>query len=267
MKAYTTVVLMGASLFAVGSAEAVQKRPNVIVILTDDQGWGDFSGNGNSIVQTPNIDLLMSQAGCFDRFYVSPLSAPTRASLLTGRYHPAVGSVDVTGGWEYLNPGTMTFAQLFKDNGYRTGCFGKWHNGANYPQTPNGKGFDEFVGFCGGNLNNYFNSRLQRNNEFFETKGEYITDFLTDEAIKFIENNHDRDFLVYIPYNAPHGPWIVPDKYYDKYLPLVQAMKPKYKVEDEIYSKAFNIFLTEDEDNLSYYSLQKIMHIIKTVYL
>ncbi len=195
--------------------------PNVLLILTDDQGWGDFGFNGNDTIQTPNLDSLCSRSAHLTNFYVSPLSASTRAGLLTGRDHLRTGAMFVTRSSENMDPREQTLAEVFRANDYSTGCFGKWHNGAHYPQDPNGQGFDEFVGFCAGHLTNYFDSRLQHNQEFFNAEG-YITDVLTDRAIDFITENADskRPFFCYVPYNAPHAPYQVPDEYYDKYSSL-----------------------------------------------
>jgi arylsulfatase A len=110
----------------------------------------------------------------------------------------------------------VTIAEIFKAAGYATGCFGKWHNGAHFPEHPNGQGFDEFFGFCGGHWNNYFNTELEQNGEPVQTKG-FISDVFTDAAIQFIEKNKNRPFLCYLPYNAPHSPWQVPQEYYEKY--------------------------------------------------
>jgi arylsulfatase A-like enzyme len=125
----------------------LRNKPNVILILTDDQGYGDLSLHGNDSLSTPHLDFLGAHGVQFDRFYVSPVCAPTRASLLTGRYHLRTGVYWVTRGAENMNPDEKTIAEVFKENGYTTGCFGKWHNGAHYPYTPNAKGFDEFIGF------------------------------------------------------------------------------------------------------------------------
>ncbi len=224
MKTYNSLLLLTAGLSAVscGSKEAKDDvKPNVLLILTDDQGWGDFGFNGNEIVQTPVLDSLCAQSAHFTNFHVSPLSASTRAGLLTGRYHLATGAMSVTRCSENMHPNEQTVAEIFKANDYATGCFGKWHNGAHYPQDPNGQGFDEFVGFCSGHLTNYFDSRLQRNQEFFNAKG-FITDVLTDSAIDFINSSVESNtpFFCYVPYNAPHAPYQVPDEYYDKYKDL-----------------------------------------------
>ena len=193
--------------------------PNILLILTDDQGYGDLHFHGNDSISTPNLDQLAQQSIRFDRFYVSPVCAPTRASLLTGRYHLRTGTSWVTHRKEVLRSEEMTIAELLKANGYATGCFGKWHNGEQYPNDPSGQGFDEFFGFAAGHWNNYFNTTLQHNGRKEKTKG-FITDVLTDKAIDFMEKNKNQPFFCYVPYNAPHSPFQVPDKYFDKYKQL-----------------------------------------------
>ncbi|MEJ7739848.1 MAG: sulfatase-like hydrolase/transferase [Chitinophagaceae bacterium] len=187
-----------------------------MVILSDDQGWGDFSGNGNPYLQTPVLDKLSHEGARFDRFFVSPLCAPTRASLLTGRYHLRTGVASVTGGLETMRTEEVTIAEAFKAAGYITGIFGKWHNGAHYPEHPLAQGFDDFLGFCGGHWTNYFNTSLEHNGKMVTTNG-YITDVLADAAINFIQKNQSKPFFCYIPFNAPHAPFQVPDKYFDKF--------------------------------------------------
>lgn len=191
-------------------------RPNVLLILTDDQGWGDIHSHGNELLDTPHLDALAASGVRFQNFFVSPLCAPTRAALLTGRYSLRSGVHGVTRGHETMRAEETTIAELFKTAGYATGCFGKWHNGRHMPNHPNGQGFDEFFGFCGGHWNNYFDTALERNGEPVTTEG-YITDVLTNAAAGFIRNNRDRPFFCYVPYNAPHFPPQVPDKYFDKY--------------------------------------------------
>lgn len=192
-------------------------KPNVILILTDDQGWGDVTSNGNSIIRTPNIDFLAENGASFSHFYVNPSCAPTRGALLTGKYSHKVGVHGVCQGYENLPSEEITIAEILKENGYTTGCFGKWHNGRHFDQHPLRQGFDEFVGFRSGNLVNYFDETLEHNNNRnFPTKG-YITDILTDEALGFMKRNLNKPFFCYIPYNAPHSPFQVPDKYYDYY--------------------------------------------------
>jgi len=201
----------------------VKSRPNVLLIMTDDQGWGDVGVHGNPIIQTPVLDDFARNGVQVENFYVSPLCAPTRASLLTGRYNLRTGTRWVTDGLENMNPEEVTLAEMFKSAGYATGCFGKWHNGAHFPFHPNQQGFDEFIGFCAGHWNNYFNTTLQNNGKPFPTEG-YITDVLTDEAIKFIEQPRDEPFFCYVPYNVPHGPFQVPDQYFDNYYAQLDTM-------------------------------------------
>ncbi|QDT27193.1 Arylsulfatase [Gimesia panareensis] len=191
-------------------------KPNVLLIMTDDQGWGDVRLHDNPLIETPNQDLLAKQGARFERFFVSPVCAPTRAALMTGRYSLRTGVHGVTRGFENMRAEEVTIAEMLKAGGYATGAFGKWHNGRHYPMHPNGQGFDEFFGFCGGHWNSYFDTNLEHNRKPVKTEG-YITDVLTDKAIEFIKQNQDQPFFCYVPYNAPHSPWIVPEKYWNKY--------------------------------------------------
>ena len=218
--------LLGATLIGCERDPMVKtlQSPNVIVILSDDQGWGDLSIHGNPYLETPHIDQLAHNGLQHTNFYVNPLCAPTRASLLTGRYNLRTGTRWVSSGLENMRPEEFTLAELFKSANYATGCFGKWHNGAHYPFHPNQQGFDEFIGFCAGHWNNYFNTTLEHNGEEYSTEG-YITDVLTDEAITFIEKNQQQPFFCYLPYNVPHGPFQVGDTYYDKYYAMLDTMQ------------------------------------------
>ena len=212
---------LGAAVIAAGpmglvrGAKTSARRPNIVLMMTDDQGWGDVTAHGNDKLQTPNMDLLAREGAWFDRFYVSPVCAPTRASLMTGRYHPRTGVHGVTRGQENMRLEEVTLADVFKKAGYATGCFGKWHNGRHYPYHPNGRGFDEFYGFCAGHWNNYFSTGLDHNGKDVRST-KFIIDDLTDKAIDFIGANRDRPFLCYVPLNTPHTPWQVPDKYWDR---------------------------------------------------
>lgn len=205
-----------ASCTSMAQTMGQRKRANVVLVITDDQGWGDVRSHGNDKIDTPVMDRLGSEGARFERFFVSPVCAPTRASLLTGRCHLRTGTHGVTRGRENMRSEEVTIAEALKQAGYAAGCFGKWHNGAHYPYHPNGQGFDEFLGFCAGHWNNYFDTTLDRNGKPIKTKG-YISDVLTDAAIEFIEKNKGGPFFCYVPYNAPHGPFQVPDKYFDKY--------------------------------------------------
>jgi arylsulfatase A-like enzyme len=210
------VLLFFLIIIALSSSKQKQSPPNVILIMTDDQGWGDLSIHGNPYLETPNIDQLAKESARLNRFYVSPLCAPTRASLLTGRYHLRTGTVAVSKGLEIMDADETTLGELFKANQYQTGIFGKWHNGQHFPNHPNDQGFDTFFGFCGGHWSNYFDTKLERNGKMEQTKG-FITDVLTDEALKFMQKNKQKPFFCYLPYNAPHSPHQTPESYFQKY--------------------------------------------------
>jgi arylsulfatase A len=190
-------------------------RPNILLIITDDQGYGDLSLHGNPHVRTPNIDELGKRSVRFDRFYVNSFCAPTRAALLTGRWPVRCGVHGVTHNREAMRPSEVTLAESLRVGGYRTACIGKWHNGEQYPYTPLGQGFDEFFGFRGGHWNDYFDATLLRGTSPVETKG-FITDVLTDEALSFIDRNRAQQFFCYVAYNAPHSPFQSPDRYFDR---------------------------------------------------
>lgn len=225
-----------------------QPRPNIVLILADDQGWGDLSINGNRNVRTPNIDQIGREGARFARFYVSPLCAPTRAGLLTGRYHYRAGVWGVSSSREFMNLDEVTLADLFKKADYATGCFGKWHNGSQYPYHPNGRGFDEFYGMLSGHYANYFNTTVDHNGRPEQSKG-YIADDLTSHAIAFIEKNKNKPFLCYIPYNTPHSPFQVPDAYYNrvKARGIRQFSHNKKEEDEEVTISA--LAMTENIDN------------------
>ena len=199
-----------------GDTQSADTRPNVILFLTDDQGWGDVGFNGNSTISTPHIDNIAQQGVSLDRFYVNPVCSPTRAALLTGRQPLKTGVFSVTRGGEKMRADEVTLAEALKAEHYATGMFGKWHNGAQYPHDPNGQGFDDYLGFVDGHQTLYFDAELLRNGEPVKTEG-YIADVTTDAAIEFIRNNHKKPFFAYVPFNTPHGPFEVPQQYFSKY--------------------------------------------------
>ena len=197
-------------------AKRLPDQPNVILILTDDQGWGDLSLNGNSDLNTPNIDNLAQNGAIFDRFYVSPVCSPTRAEILTGRYHVRGGVYSTSTGGERLDLDETTIADIFKQNGYKTAAYGKWHNGMQYPYHPNARGFDDYYGFCSGHWGSYFSPVLEHNGKLVKGNG-YLPNDLTDHAINFIKANKNNAFFLYLPYNTPHSPMQVPDEWWDKF--------------------------------------------------
>ncbi len=217
----TTCFLL--TCLAVVECSHAQTQPNVIVILTDDQGWGDLSLNGNTNLSTPNIDGLARDGASFDRFFVCPVCSPTRCEFLTGRYHPRSGVYSTSAGGERMNLDEATIADTFRAAGYATAAFGKWHNGMQYPYHPNGRGFDEYYGFCSGHWGNYFSPPLEHNGKIVKGKGFVIDDF-TDHAMQFMEQNQDKPFFCYLPYNTPHSPMQVPDRWWNDFKDKKLAM-------------------------------------------
>ncbi len=190
--------------------------PNVVVILSDDQGWGDFSLHGNRDLQTPNLDSLARQGARFDRFFVCAVCSPTRAEFLTGRYHPRGGVFSTSTGGERLDLDETTIAQVFQEAGYATAAFGKWHNGMQPPYHPNARGFGEFYGFCSGHWGHYYSPPLEHNGELVRGNG-FLTDDFTDRALEFISRRGGDPFFVYLAYCTPHSPMQVPDPYWERF--------------------------------------------------
>ena len=208
------------------------KKPNVIIIMTDDQGFGDLGINKNPNIITPNIDQFASESVRFDNFFVSPVCAPTRASLMTGRYSLRTGVRDTYNGGAIMSNTETTIAEILKEADYSTGIFGKWHLGDNYPFRPSEQGFDEsiihlaggigqvgdFTNYYKGNTS-YFDPILWKNNKKNQYDG-YCSDIFAENAVKFIEKNKNKPFFCYLSFNAPHTPLQVPKKYYDMYKDL-----------------------------------------------
>ncbi len=209
------LVLLLAPL-AAHASQGKPRRPNIVVILSDDQGWGDLSVNGNKNLKTPHLDSLARRGAMFTHFYVQPVCSPTRAEFLTGRSYPRTGVRGVSTGLERLNLDEVTIAQILRALGYRTGAFGKWHNGSQWPYHPNARGFEEFHGFTSGHWGNYFDPPLEHNGKPVRGKG-YIADDFTDRAIAFIEKHRHEPFFCYLAFNTPHSPFCVPDEDWDRF--------------------------------------------------
>jgi arylsulfatase A-like enzyme len=234
----TVAFALAFGLFPVHAARGQQRRPNVVVILADDQGWGDLSVHGNTNLNTPNIDSLARDGALFERFFVCPVCSPTRAEFFTGRYHPRGGVYSTSTGGERLNLDEKTIGDTFKAAGYATGAFGKWHNGMQYPYHPNARGFDEFYGFCSGHWGNYFSPVLEHNGTLVRGNG-YITDDLTEHALAFIEQNKDRPFFCYLPFNTPHSPMQVPQRFYEKFADAELKLRNRdLQREDVVHTRA-----------------------------
>lgn len=207
----------------------ITDQPNVILIMSDDQGWGDFGTHGNTIIETPNLNQLAKNSVSWENFYVSPVCSPTRASLMTGRYNQRTKSLDTYLARSMMATDEVTIAEALQGAGYATGIFGKWHLGDNYPMRASDQGFEySFIHKGGGlgqpsdpieNEKRYTNPILFRNNSEVTTKG-FCTDLYFDEAIKFISDSviSQRPFFAYIATNAPHGPFgDVPEKLLNYY--------------------------------------------------
>ncbi len=217
---FFTAALLLNNLWLAAVASAAQPneaRPNIVVILTDDQGFGDLGIQGNPVLETPNIDALARAGASMKNFYVSPVCAPTRASVMTGRYNFRTRVVDTFKGRAMKEPAEVTLPELLRAAGYATGIFGKWHLGDNYPFRPTDQGFDEALVIRGGGLaqpsdpieNNrrYTNPIVFRNNQQEQAKG-FCTDVFFDGALDFIGQAQQagRPFFVYLTPNAPHVP-------------------------------------------------------------
>ena len=226
---YSLSICALAGLYSHNAEAKNDRKPNVILILTDDQGFGDLGFYGNPIVKTPVLDNLARESVRFNEFIVSPVCAPTRSSLMTGRNSLRTGVRDTFKGGAIMASGEITIAEILKDAGYKTGMIGKWHLGDNYPFRPEDKGFDYTLRHLSGGIGQpgdwpntlkgdscYFNPTLWQNGKMIKSHG-YCTDVFTDAAINFINANKEQTFFLYLAFNAPHSPLQVPDKYYARY--------------------------------------------------
>ena len=229
--------------------DKLENKPNVIIVITDDQGYGDLGHTGNPIIKTPAIDKFSTESVNLTNYHVGTTCAPSRAGLLTGRNCNRNGVWHTIMGASMLNGEETTFADIFKENGYKTGMFGKWHLGDNHPFRPHDRGFEETFYHGGGGVgqtpdywnNDYFDDTYFRNGVPEKQTG-YCTDVWFGEAIKFIEDKKDEPFLCYLSLNAPHGPYNLPEEYLKQ-----------YENEDQITDtqKRFYGMITNIDDNFS----------------
>lgn len=254
-RSFMKVLGAGAVSFALpGCVETAKKfpshnpaRPNVILVMTDDQGYGDLACHGNPIIKTPNLDKLYAQSTRLTNYHVGPTCSPTRAGLNTGHYCNRTGLWHTIAGRSQLRKDEVTMADVFSQSGYRTGCFGKWHMGDNYPFRPQDRGFQEVLIHGGGGVtqtpdywnNDYFDDTYFHNGTPKKYKG-YCTDIWFDGAMRFIEDNRDRPFFAYLVTNAPHGPFHAPQKYLDM-----------YAGNDKIPNTNFYAMITNIDDNMA----------------
>jgi len=251
----TLCALLAALLALVSLSEssmaqnASKKRPNVILVLTDDQGFGDVGFHGNAALKTPHLDRLASESAEFTQFYVQPLCTPTRAALLTGRYPERTGAIEVNYGRSIIREEETTIAENLKAAGYRTGLFGKWHLGDNYPVRPSDKGFEECLHHTAGGVgqaadppgNTYFDPVLRHNNVPKKYDG-YCNDIFFQEAMDFAEQHKDEPFFIFLATNLPHLPLQVAEKYVAPY---------RKQGVNEINAKTYGMIANIDE-NMGY---------------
>jgi arylsulfatase len=219
MKSTTQALAAALALFL---PVAAADQPNIVFILTDDQGYGDISAHGNPILKTPHLDRLRSESVRFEDFHVSPTCAPTRSALFTGRHEFKNGVTHTILERERLAPGAVTLAQTLRDSGYATGIFGKWHLGDEDEYLPTARGFTEMFIHGAGGIgqsypgsggdapgNKYFNPAIFHNGRFVKTSG-YCTDVFFRQARDWMRSQHEagKPFFAYIPTNAPHSPYI-----------------------------------------------------------
>ena len=244
--------------------------PNVILIITDDQGYGDLNFTGNPNIITPAMDNFAAESVRFNNFYVSPVCAPTRSSLMTGRYSLRTGVRDTYNGGAIMASSEVTLAEMLKQANFTTGIFGKWHLGDNYPSRPSDQGFDESLIHLAGGMGqvgdftnyfkkdtSYFDPILWHNNEQKPYKG-YCSDIFTENAIEFIEKNKNNPFFCYLSFNAPHNPLQVPDEYYQAYKTLdpIDGIDPELIPNEKISEKTKDntrkvyAMVTNIDDNL-----------------
>lgn len=246
MKLFYFVLL--AILISSCTQDVPDALPNIVLIITDDQGYGDLKVHGNKHINTPNLDKLSEESVRFSNFHANTTCAPTRASLMTGQHCNVVGVWHTIIGRSFLNTSHKTMPEYLKDLGYSTAMFGKWHLGDNYSYRPQERGFDETVAHGGGGVgqtpdywnNDYFDDTYFHNGKPKKYSG-YCTDVWFEESIKYITNTAQKDqpFFAYISTNAPHGPYHIMDEY-----------SQPYKGNPEIPNANFNGMITNIDDNV-----------------
>lgn len=221
----TSSILVASAFLLFGTSHAATP-PNIVFIITDDQGYGDLGHTGNPVIKTPHLDALAAESSQLTDYHVAPTCSPTRAALLTGHWTDRTGVWHTVNGRSMLRENEVTLGQMLQDAGYATGMFGKWHLGDNFPYRPEDRGFTEVYRHGGGGVgqtpdlwdNSYFDGRYFHNGRVVEAKG-FCTDVFFHQAHRFIREQaaKKQPFLAYIAPNAPHGPLHAPQKYLDLY--------------------------------------------------
>jgi arylsulfatase A-like enzyme len=239
-------LLIASALAPLAGAAGKTKRPNIVLFVSDDQGFGDVSLHDNPVLRTPNLDRIAREGAELTQFHVNPVCSPTRSSLLTGRYYYRTGVVDTYMGRSMMYNDEVTIAEVLQTAGYKTGIFGKWHLGDHYPLRPQEQGFDEVLVHEGGGIgqpsdppdgNSYFNPKLMHNGQPEQRPG-YCTDVFFDAAMQFISQNKQQPFFTYLATNAPHVPLQVDEKY-------VEPFRGKV---DETTAKTYGMLVNLDEN-------------------
>ncbi|MCF7855813.1 MAG: arylsulfatase, partial [Candidatus Pacebacteria bacterium] len=224
----------------------MQSKPNVVFVLTDDQGYPPFGCHGHPFIKTPNLDAFHERSVHMEQFHVGPTCAPTRAGLLTGHYSNSTGVWHTIGGRSLLRANEWTLADALREDGYRTALFGKWHLGDESPYVPHERGFETAIYHGGGGVsqshdywgNDYFDDTYWVNGTPKQFKG-YCTDVFFGEALTYIEEHKDEPFFCYISTNAPHAPYNIDNAYYDLY---------KDKTDSEEYARFLGMITNIDEN-------------------
>jgi len=274
MKRFIYINIVVLLLVLTGCSQAKKSepttKPNIILIITDDQGFGDMGYYGNPNIQTPVLDSLAKRSVRFDEFLVNPVCAPTRSAIMTGKYCMSTGVHDTYMGGAMMAPEEVTIAEILKEADYKTGMIGKWHLGDNYPMRPQDQGFDYTLNHLSGGIGQYgdWPNTLKRDSSYFDpilwingkqvqTKG-YCSDVFTEAAMDFVEDNKENPFFLYLSFNAPHGPLQLPQKYYDMYKDtdpdagLMDQGLPYPKVTEHSRENARKVYgmVTNIDDNL-----------------
>ena len=219
------------------------KRPNIIIIMADDMGYGDLSCYGSTLINTPNLDKMAAEGIKFTDFHSNgAVCSPTRAALLTGKYQQRVGIDGIVTAKKHRDKGLATtektFAEAIKEAGYVTGMFGKWHVGYKTEFNPIKQGFDEYIGYVSGNVD--YHSHIDQEgyedwwvgDQIKNEKG-YSTDLITKHSVDFIKHHKDDPFLLYIPHEAPHGPFQGRQSEAERYVGWKNGLSPKQKLSEE----------------------------------
>ncbi|HTK76351.1 MAG TPA: arylsulfatase [Gemmataceae bacterium] len=246
-----------ALLAVILAGPAAAAPPNVVLVITDDQGYGDLGCHGNPILKTPHIDRLAKESGECTHFYVCPVCAPTRSALLTGRYNYRTQAIDTFAGRALMRPDEVTLSHMLGAAGYRCGLFGKWHLGDNYPLRPQDRGFHEVLMLRGGGIaqpsdppgSSYYKPILEHNG-VLESYDRYCSDLFTDATIDFIGRTKDRPFFAYLAFNCPHLPMQAPEAETVPYtkLDLTPAAFPKI-------GRPYNVRAMKPEDLAKAYGM------------